>query len=985
MTVTPSMLSALDPSQEYSAVRSVFMGGEAPSDRLIAKWATPGRALYNCYGPTETTCTSLIQKLTPSEPVVLGHPMVGSDVILLDEFLQESNQGELCISGPGLARGYFENEALTREKFIIFEPTQERYYRTGDIARRTVSGLQFLGRNDFVVKNRGFLINLGADVRPALLSCPGVDEATAIMHRDNLIGFVTPGTVSGPKIREDLAARLDAFLVPERIYALDRFPVTANDKVDPRALESWLNEQTKTVDDQTSTSDATSTPFETLVHAVSSALSIAPQQVSLSSSFWGLGGNSLLAIRLMSELKRHGFTIPSIKMLYKRPLTDLLPSLTHFRDPDEALTNGHANGISHTDSTGSAPTTMQQKLLRATMSYPALNHLLVTIRIRHENQPFDLDRLRQAFLYLFQRHAIFRTAFDAHLQTQIIEEEPSLEYKQDICTVEDLDETISRCENILLGNVCGGSHYNTDKIWPLKSLRVISAPYQVTNILWCVHHSLTDGWSTQLIIDELEAFLNCQEMPELAPGFDQVSRIQNNLMAKAADVDMDFWKNSLEDFLPANPLHLPSQHGDAASDDFWPEESSILQCGQTRLRTLSSQLSVSEATVVYGTWAMLLSRYVSSTRVIFGTVLSGRDIDLINADRIVGPMINVCPFPIEIDEEQSVAAFLAGVQEKLLNIQEFQWSASKYLTENISSTLQSDMFSSLVAMQVNLQNRFGNSRHRTYDWDWTLKAKSEFPLTLVVEEQGDECLRIRIVYDHQRLGKNYVKTLVNHYQNIVDQVLQSDKSTVGRVLGRMMDPDEYRRLTRPHDQFYTHFEGADNLVTAICNAVRQWPNLVAVQSGREALTYMELDDVSSRAACGLKEILAEGENVVSVMSDGSIEWTICILAVLKAGAAYCPIDVKLPAERMSTMISESNSSVILCPNIPSREAYQQEPTRPVILLEDLNPVAVNVMSDALSVKTTRGGTACIIFTSGSTGVPKGKPARIFRVTYRVPN
>ncbi|QLI70004.1 Nonribosomal peptide synthetase sirP [Metarhizium brunneum] len=255
---------------------------------------------------------------------------------------------------------------------------------------------------------------------------------------------------------------------------------------------------------------------------------------------------------------------------------------------------------------------------------------------------------------------------------------------------------------------------------------------------------------------------------------------------------------------------------------------------------------------------------VSSTRVIFGTVLSGRDIDLINSDRIVGPMIN-----------------------------EFQWSASKYLTENISSTLQSDMFSSLVAMQVNLQNRFGNSRHRTYDWDWTLKAKSEFPLILDVEEQGDECLRIRIVYDHQPLGKNYVKTLVNHYQNIVDQVLQSDKSTVGSVLGRIMDPDEYCRLTRPHNQFYTYFEGADNLVTAICNAVRQWPDLVAVQSGREALTYMELDD-----------------------------------------------------------------------------AYQQIPTRPVILLEDLNPVAVNVMSDTLSVKTTRGGTACIIFTSGSPGVPK---------------
>ncbi|GKT97223.1 AMP-dependent synthetase/ligase [Colletotrichum tofieldiae] len=250
LVATPSVLSALgDPGNTFDKTRTIILGGEAPSQSLLKKWWIPTRNIYNAYRLTETTIMSLIGRAVPWEPVTLGHTMQGSRVVLLPggdvsnagtgEY--DCDFGEMCITGPGLAVGFYRNESLTAEKFITLQ-NGERAHRTGDFARRTSHGLEFAGRIDSMVKNRGFLINLETQVVPAILA-QGASEAAAFIHKKQLVGFVAPESLDAGVLRPALASKHEDFLVPDRIRALEALPLTVNSKTDFKALRRLVEKE----------------------------------------------------------------------------------------------------------------------------------------------------------------------------------------------------------------------------------------------------------------------------------------------------------------------------------------------------------------------------------------------------------------------------------------------------------------------------------------------------------------------------------------------------------------------------------------------------------------------------------------------------------------------------------------------------------------------------------------------------------------------
>lgn len=250
LVATPSVLAALgEPKDTFDTVRSIILGGEAPSQSLLRKWWTSNRNIYNAYGLTETTIMSLIGRAVPWRPVTLGQPMRDSRVVLLPDGdlsnaeTGDCDYGEMCITGPGLAVGFYQNEALTAQKFITLK-SGERAFRTGDFARRTEHGLEFAGRIDSLVKNRGFLINLEAQVVTALLA-QGASEATAFMHQKQLVGVVTPESLDIQALRQALARKHEDFLVPDQIRALKVLPLTVNGKTDTHALRLLLEAEVR--------------------------------------------------------------------------------------------------------------------------------------------------------------------------------------------------------------------------------------------------------------------------------------------------------------------------------------------------------------------------------------------------------------------------------------------------------------------------------------------------------------------------------------------------------------------------------------------------------------------------------------------------------------------------------------------------------------------------------------------------------------------
>ncbi|KAJ8122263.1 hypothetical protein ONZ43_g1498 [Nemania bipapillata] len=332
IAVTPSMLSAIHDVEACSQLRLIIIGGEAPNQRLIKRWSAPGRSLYNGYGPTETTISSLMGRLDPLKPITLGRPMRNSRVLLLDG-TTESDKGEICITGPGLALGYYKDDEQTKQKFITLNG--ERMYRTGDFARRTEHGLEFAGRADSYVKNRGFLVNIDSEVIPILLDA-SAHTATAFMHRDRLVAFVTPDNLDTLALRQQLLRDHNNSLVPDQIRAVPVIPLTPNGKADNRALRRLLDEEASDNPDIEESADNSyqNSKMGTLKMAISVATSVPQSKITDESRFLDLGGNSLAALKVLSYLRNRHFklrlkdllNLPSLQAICGTIQEDELPA-----------------------------------------------------------------------------------------------------------------------------------------------------------------------------------------------------------------------------------------------------------------------------------------------------------------------------------------------------------------------------------------------------------------------------------------------------------------------------------------------------------------------------------------------------------------------------------------------------------------------------------------------------------------------------------
>lgn len=311
---TPSALATVDPAG-LDHVRAVVTGGEpCPSD-LVATWAAPGRQHFNDYGPTETTVWATgSEPLAPDGPVTIGTPAPGMGVRVLDARLHlvpPGRVGELYITGIGLARGYFERAAGTAGAFVAdpYGGPGERMYRTGDLVRPRVDRLEFVGRADQQVKLRGLRIELG-DIEAALTADPDVAQAVAVLHEDQrsgpmLVAYVTGGPhLSADTVKRSLAHRIPSSMLPSAILVLDAMPRTANGKLDRAALPA--------PDPAAARREyrAPGTDFERAVAAgFEAVLGIA--DVGVDDNFFDLGGNSMVAIRLVARVREHtGITMP---------------------------------------------------------------------------------------------------------------------------------------------------------------------------------------------------------------------------------------------------------------------------------------------------------------------------------------------------------------------------------------------------------------------------------------------------------------------------------------------------------------------------------------------------------------------------------------------------------------------------------------------------------------------------------------------------
>jgi hypothetical protein len=766
LIVTPSILANLEPTPQFDAVSGIYMGGEAPTEALVAAWTTSTRKVYNCYGPTECTTAVSTVEMIPGGPIVLGHLVSEVEIVLLDETLeQEREEGEICIRGPCLAVGYLNNEDLTRQKFFMRDGI--RHYRTGDLARRSPEGLHFVARVDRLVKNRGFLINLEAEVEPALRSFPAVKQAVAFIHKKQLVGFVSPSQISVTQLREHLAKTYDKFIIPDLLFSIQEFPLTNNGKIDAKALEATV------ADGPEDTEIATEAIVEqsaTISYVINAFAQVFDRQASLigpATSFGKLGGNSLKAIKIASLLRRAELSIPIASVL-------LLDSVFMINNAITSLSNQPIRRSSQPtqDDPKTAPLTPHQaNLLFQTREEPSSNYIFYSltrdtgiINVSHKD-------LRQAWEIIFDRHSIYRTTFDLENGTQTVQYAPKFVWKDfSVATVEEMHR-VYRSERQQIWNMIVTPQNPTSIIEP--HFWIINLPGEKIQMNWVLHHAYTDAWSFGLLLAELDQILNgfVDQLP-LAPSFFNLAHFLSSQNKQEHDKIQKFWADyTLSYWRYLRPIKLPAPS--VPSSEPWTVWEMDTAVQKSILDEFSRVNNVSSAIVIFTVWALLLSRYTGSNTVGMNVSVSGRNLDFLDVDGVFGSLNGRCPLLEKLKDDDTIQETMRYVQRNFLGANEYQWTYPELRrlvqTQDSNSTYWLD---SQITVLLDMTVDPG-------PWKIVEFQKPTAPVWLGLVKKGDT-INLRLRYDGRRFASLEAEQMGRHFAEALDTFTRSPGSTLVR-------------------------------------------------------------------------------------------------------------------------------------------------------------------------------------------------------------
>lgn len=965
LPLTPTILSTLRPGAEYDSIKSIFLGGESPSPNLLRPWLNGERRIFNCYGPTETTCTSLIKEVLPDEPNHLRYTVAGSSVVLLDGNLREVSEGEIAISGPGLAVGYFNNQALTAEKFIVYKGV--RHYLTGDYGRKTSFGIDFLGRKDRVVKNRGFLINLEAEVEAVITNMKLANSAAALMHEGRLIMFVTPETIDVSSLRSRLLEIRDSFLVPDRIYAICSFPITSNGKVDLASLRQLLQEE-KFTGVATHQSSPSSNLYVVL-EGFSKVLGLPPSALCGSSSFLDNGGNSLSAVSLASHLRERGLSI-TVREIFEsdtaqRICDTLSATILSTSDSEEAdLESLRENvvraGYPLTPRMEVAyMTAIQVNMIQSTIKMPSMNYIQLSITFDLSSGLFKPEVFRRAWEIIVQRHSILRATFIPALEATVIAADPTMDWREQLVDSSEWDSAVADAREKIL---CSMAPLDAEYLKPRSIFRLITEPKSRTEFIWTIHHSLVDGWSIAVIMRDLQCILSQEELPKVAQ-FTSVATVQKALAQRSLSRGkQQSWEEKMQNYIPAPRLRLPKPQGWARAAR--AERRQLLGVHRSQVQRFVQEYRVSDASIFLASWALVLSKYLSTDRVLFGVVLSGRNLPMAAVDQVVGPLLDTVPFPVNTTSTQSTAEFLRTIHGTLHEMNESPWEMKLQ-----KSSMGPESLETLVALQYDLPDSTWNVDPKTWPSPQSMKHNetTELPLHILIDMQNGGDLEARYLYDCSHFEAAMIDQMLSHFSNMLKAILMHP--TVELVKSSMMNQLEINDLLYSSPHMHDAYDGPQSLKQAFEEVVDTWPDAIAVESVSDSISYKELDHRSSAISNALLPLVGPGQ-IVGILSDGSVSWITAILAVLKAGAAYCPIDIALPEERIKVMLRESRCSLLLCTTEDLCELWANHSDLTCFSIGRLLSETLQT-PERLPERCSPHDPAAVIFTSGSTGVPKG--------------
>ena len=921
LKITPSHLAALqggvDDPRRLMPRRRLVLGGEASglawADELV-RMAPEGCAVFNHYGPTETTVGALTFRMsaerpeTPSSTVVIGAPLPNVRAYVVDGGLRPvpiGVAGELLIGGAGVARGYLHRPSLTAERFIPDPFGAGRVYRTGDRVRRLPNGsIEFQGRMDGQVKIRGFRVETG-EVEAALRDAGAAD--CAVVAREDapgerrLVAYVV-GEADADTLRAHLRRGLPEHMVPSAFVALERLPLTPNGKLDRRALPA----------PEGGPVEARYTPpqseIETALAEVWAEV-LGLDRVGRDDGFFDLGGHSLMATRLVSRVReRLGVELP-LRTVFEAPTVRGLAARV------EALWGEggtpQAPPVVPVPRGGALPLSFaQQRLWFLDQLEPgsAAYHIPRVLRLRGG---LDAGALERALTEIVRRHEALRTRFPVQdgEPSQVIE--PAGPVSIPVQDLRELPADVREAEARRIAGEEARAPFDLAH-GPLLRARLLRLADEEHALLFTLHHIVSDGWSTGLLVREVSELYGAftegrtPSLPELPVQYADYAAWQRAwLRDEVLEAQLDYWRTALAGAPPL--LELPTDRprppvpGDrGASVSFALPEETL-----RAVQALSRREGATPFMTLLAAWQLLLARYSGQDDVSVGAPVAGRT--RMETEGLIGFFVNTLVLRADLSGAPSFRELVGRVREATLGAHQHQDVPFEKLVEELAperSMGHAPLFQVLFGLQNNAQEtlRLGDLAAEPMASD---AESAKFDLTLSLTETEDG-LAGSLDYRAELWDAATMERMAAHFAALVQAACADPDAPAWRL--EMVDDAERAVLLGSDPAVFPADAALHELFAA--QAART-PEAPALTFGETTLAYGELDARANQLAHALRKRGVGPEVRVGLYVERSIETVVGLLGILKAGGAYVPMDVAYPADRIGFMLADSGVPVLL--------------------------------------------------------------------------
>ena len=974
-----NVLAETDPGS-LGQLRLVAAGGEAAAPGVMQRVAAahPATTVLHVYGPTETTTFATAHHVRPEDDPdgapPIGHPLDGMRAHVLDAALSPvppGAEGELYLAGPGVARGYLGRAALTATRFVAdpFAGDGSRMYRTGDLVRRDADGtLRYVARADQQIKLRGHRIE-PAEIETVLRDHPVVRAACVLVREDlpgdrTLTAYVVlaPGEHPDPGIlAAHVGRQLPAYMVPAVIQPLDALPLTPNGKIDRAALPAPTGPRTAAGRAPRSAME------EILAGLFADVLGV--DRVGTDDSFFALGGHSLLATRLVGRIRTALHTETDIRTLFEHPTVAALATAL------EGAGGGTRPALVPQPRPARLPLSYaQQRLwfLHRLDGPSATYNIPLAVRI---DGPLDADALCTAVADLIARHTALRTVFpegeDGPYQHITAPDDVVIPFAMESVEEAKLRHRVAAAT---------AETIDIERSLPLRATLLRLAPDAHVLVL-VVHHIAADGTSLAPLAHDLGAAYRARargEEPNWAPlpvDYADHTLWQRDLLGDEEDPDslvcrqLSHWRRALDGLpeavelpwdrpRPATSRHTGATLGFSVDRDTARHVTELARsCGSSVFMVLQAAL------------ATVLSRHGAGDDIPLGTAVAGRTDEAANG--LVGFFVNTLVLRTDLSGDPTFRELLGRVREFDLAAYAHQDVPFERLVELLNPA-RAQSHHPLFQTMLILQNQAPASVDLPGLTVSGVPAEAEvskFDLSFAFTEAYDDTgapdgLRATVDYATELFDEGTVQGLADRLVLLLGAVTADPDRPLHTY--DLLTPAEHGRLialgTGPADDL-----PATTVPALFEEWARRTPAAPAVRDAHTTLTYGELDARADALARHLTERGVGPEDRVAVALPRTHELVVALLAVLKAGAAYLPLDPDYPAQRLAYMLDDARPRLLL--TTPALHSRLPGHTVPHLYTGGLD--AGDCTPAVTRARVHPANPAYVIYTSGSTGRPKG--------------